>query len=138
MKKSAMIIFSVLTATTSMSFGATLNSIDKDQVKQAFVNKTFTSVTMARVDDQAITNIFIGSMDAQGKIYGKFAHQPSQGPQRDQGIYTIKDNGQLCITWQHWQEKKESCFYTYNTDNAYILVDVNDRFHILFMKNDIK
>lgn len=135
--KKTMILFATL-ALCPLSFAATLNSIDKDQVKQAFVNKTFSSASKYELDDQVITDVFTGSMDDQGNIHGKFAHKPPQGPQEDQGVYTIKDDGQLCITWQHWQGHKEFCVYTYNTENAYILVGVNNRFHIVFLKDDIK
>lgn len=138
MKKSAAILFATLTAVTSLGAGATLNSINQDQVKQAFVNKTFISAGTARLDDREIANIFTGSMDDHGKIHGKFFHKPSHAPQTDQGVYAIKADGQLCITWQHWQGGKEFCVYAYNTTNAYVLVDINNVFHIVFLKNDIK
>ena len=138
MKKTAIALGAALIAVSSLGFAATLNSLDKDQVKQAFVNKTYTSIGITHLNDQSIHDIFVGSMDDMGKIHGKFSHAPPQGPQSDEGVYTIKDDGQICITWQHWQQNKEFCVYVYGTNNAYVLVDVNNTFHTVFLKTDVK
>ena len=129
-------IFSVLSATSSLSFGATLNSISQDQFKQAFVDKTYTSISTAygKETDNSVTVY----MDENGKIQGKFTHKPANAPQTDQGVYSIKDDGLVCITWQHWFKGKEECVYAYNTQNAYIMVDNNNIFHLVFMKSAIE
>jgi hypothetical protein len=136
MKKSLIISLAVLLP-YSLGFGATLNSIDKDQVKQVLVNKTFSSGGSARLPGQTIGVIFTGSMDDHGVIRAKFSQPTSQGPQSDRGIYSIKDDGQLCITWQHWRGGKEFCNYVYDAANAYMLVDLDNQFHIVFLKTDI-
>lgn len=138
MKKSLIAACAILVAVTSLSFGATLNSVNKDQVKQAFVDKTFTSVPVAHLDGQSIGNTFTGYLDAQGKTWGKFAHKPANAPQTDEGAYIIKDDGALCLTWQHWFKGKQFCVYTYNTNNAYIIVGDNNSFHTVFMKSAIQ
>lgn len=137
MKKSLM-VFLVALLPYSLGFGATLNSIDKDQVKQVFVNKTFSSAGTARFPGQAIGVVFTGSMDDHGNIRAKFSQPTSLGPQNDQGTYAIKDDGQLCITWQHWHAAKEFCNYIYDAANAYMLVDLDHQFHIVFLKTDIQ
>lgn len=140
MKKLAAVFLGTLTAST-LAFAATLSSLDKDQVTHAFVNKSFTSIATVRINSQEITDVFTGKMDDQGKIQGKFQHKPTQGPQMDQGVYTIKDNGQLCITWDHWENTKDEkafCVYTFDTKNAYIMVGNDNVFHTIFMKADIK
>ncbi len=135
--KRSLIVLLVALLPYSLGFGATLNSIDKDHVKQAFVNKTFSSAGTARFPGQAIGVVFTGSMDDHGNIRAKFSQLTSLVPQNDQGIYTIKDDGRLCITWQHWHGAKEFCNDIYDTANAYILVDLDNQFHIVFLKTDI-
>lgn len=136
--KKLLIILLVALLPCSLGFGATLNSIDKDQVKQVFVNKTFSSAGTARFPGQAIGVVFTGSMDDQGIIRAKFSQPTSVGPQSDQGTYFIKDDGRLCITWQHWHGGKEFCNDVYDAANAYILVDLDNQFHIVFLKTDIQ
>lgn len=138
MKKQFVVLFAALIGISSFSFAATLNSADKSQVTQAWVNKTFTSVPVAHMGDQSLDNTFIGSLDDQGHIWGKFKKKLANQPQVDQGSYTIKDDGQLCLTWKHWNNAKEFCVYTYNTDNAYIIVDTTNNFHTVFMKSQIQ
>ncbi len=41
--KSQLVTFAALIVTNALSFGASLNSLNQDQFKQAFVDKTFTS-----------------------------------------------------------------------------------------------
>lgn len=128
MKKHTL-VFAALVATSSLSFGATLNAINPDQFKQAFVGKTFTSVSNASV------TVYMGD---KGKIQGKSAAKPASAPQTDQGTYNIKDDGLVCITWQHWFNGKEECIYAYNTQNVYIMVDNHNTFHFVIMKSAIE
>jgi len=138
MKKTAAVLLAALMVTSSVSFAATLSSQSKDQVQQTFVNKTFTSLPMPFLG-QPINNIFTGYMDDQNKIWGKFAQLPQNNvPQVDQGVYTMKDDGQLCITWQHWMNAKEICVYTYETNNAYLIVSNDNNFHVAFMKSAVQ
>jgi hypothetical protein len=136
MKKS--LIFLIALLPYSLGFAATLNSIDKNQVKQILVNKTFSSGGTARFPGQSIGVVFTGSMDDHGIIRANFSQPTSLGPQNDQGTYTIKDDGRLCITWQHWHGAKEFCNYIYDAANAYMLVGLDNQFHIVFLKTDIK
>lgn len=126
--------FAALVTTSSLSFGATLNSINQDQFKQAFVGKTFTSVSTA----QQKNNSVIVYMDNTGKIQGKFMDKPANAPQTDQGVYSIKNDGLVCITWQHWFDGKEECIYAYDTQNVYIMIDNNNAFHFVIMKSALE
>ena len=134
--KKQLAVFAALVITSSLSFGATLNSINQDQCKQAFVGKTFTSVSTAQPNGK--NNSVIVYMDDKGKIQGKFADKPANAPQTDQGIYSIKEDGLICITWQHWFKGKEEHVYAYNTQNDYIMVDNNNIFHLVIMKSAIE
>lgn len=138
MKKQSVVLFSGCLAVSSLCLGASLNSADKSQVTEAFVNKTFVSVPIANLNEQSIDNTFTGTLDDQGHIWGKFSKKPASQPQKDQGTYVMKDDGQLCLTWQHWNNGKEFCVYTYSTDNAYIIVDTKNMLHTVFMKSQMQ
>ena len=125
-------------AISSVAMAATLNSISKDQVQHAFVDNTYTSVPISQLNDTAIDNTFTGYMNNAGKTWGVFLHKPKQGPQMDEGTYTIKDDGSVCLTWKHWYDGKEFCVYVYDTENAYILVGTNNKFHTVFLKSAFK
>lgn len=136
--KKQLTLFAALIASTSLSFGATLNSINQDQFKQAFIGKTFTAMKTAQLNGKEVNNsvsVFIGD---QNKIKGKFADKPANGPQADEGVYTLKEDGMICINWQHWFNGKEECLSTYDTQNAYMMVDSNNVFHFSIMKFAIK
>lgn len=130
-------VFAALVTTCPLSFGATLNSINQDEFKQSFVGKTFTSVSTAQPNEKKINNSVTVYMDDKGNIQGKFVEKPANAPQTDQGVYSIKDDGQVCITWQHWFNGKQECVYAYNTQNVYIMVDNNNIFHFVIMKSAI-
>lgn len=138
MKKSAMALLTAALTVSSVGFAATLNSISKDQVKQAFVNKTYVSISTAQVNGKTVENSFTGYMDDQGKTWGKFTRKPADAPQADQGTYVIKDNGLLCLTWQHWMGGKQFCVYAYETTNSYLIISDDNVFHTAFMKNKMQ
>lgn len=138
MKKRSIALFAALLVTSSLSFAMTLNSADKSQVTQFFINKTFTSIPASNLNGQYVENTFTGAADDQGHMWGKFAQKPADQPQTDQGTFTIKDDGQLCLTWQHWNGGQEFCVYAFNTDNAIVIVDTKSHFHTAFMKSQVQ
>lgn len=133
-KLTALITFTGFIATSTWSFGSTLNSMNKTQLEQAFINKTLTSIPTDNLNGRTINNTDSVFLDAQGNIQSKMAHKPANAPQADKGVYSIEDNGTLHITWQHWDDAKPLCFHIFNTKNAYIAIDCADVFHSAFMK----
>lgn len=138
MKKSISVIFGILVSFNSMCFAATLNTLTKDQVIQAFVNKTSTSIATDNLNGRTIENTFAMFLDDKGNIVGKMSHKPANEPQMDKGIYSIDEDGTTYITWQHWDAAKKLCIHVFNTENAYINVDCDNVFHTAFMKDSIK
>lgn len=139
MKKILSIFISVLSIShCSFSFAASLNSMDKNQVKQVFINKTFISIATDNLNGKTINNTFSMFLDDKGNIIGKMSSKPANQPQTDKGVYSIKEDGTLMITWQHWDEAKELCALFFETANAYIAMECNNVFHTAFMKEDIK
>jgi hypothetical protein len=139
--KKQLVIFAALIVTNSLSLGATLSSINQDQFIKSFVGKTFsakTSISTTQLNGKEIDNSVTVYMDNKGTIQGKYTHKPAHAPQTDQGVYSIKDDGMICMTWQHWFNGKEECVYAYDTQNAYVMVDNNHIFHFSIMKFAIK
>lgn len=134
MKKiTAAIIFTISFA-SSLSFGATLQSMSKQQIKQSILNKTFTSIATDNLNGRTIDNTFSMYLDNHGNIWGKMAHKPTNEPIADKGLYSIQNDGTVFITWQHWDGGKKLCAHLYNTKNAYISIDCAGVFHTVFMK----
>ncbi len=83
-------------------------------------------------------------LDDQGHIVGQMAHKPKNQPQTDTGVYTIKNDGTVYLTWKHWDDAKELCAQFFETKNAYLAVSCDHVFHTAFMKeamsvgNDLK
>ncbi len=138
MKKSIGIACAVLLLVSTLSFGATLTSLNKDEFIKAFVNKTATSIPTDNLNGRTIENTFSMFLDDKGNIVGKMSLKPSNEPQMDKGTYSVDGDGTAYITWRHWDGAKKLCFHAFNTDNAYINVGCDNVFHTVFMKEAIK
>lgn len=138
MKKLISLIFTLLLVINSLSFGATLTSLNKDEFVKAFVNKTSISIATDNLNGRTIENTFSMFLDEQGNIIGKMSYKPVNEPQIDKGIYSVDKDGTAYITWQHWDGAKKLCFHAFNTENTYISVGCDNIFHTAFMKDSIK
>lgn len=137
MKKSWLLIAAFAVSTPAVC--ATLESLNKEQLIQAFVNKTAVSVTYDVFHGQPMpTTTFSYYLDDKGNIFGKFSKKPQNEPQTDTGVYYIEQDGSGYFTWKHWYDGKKICFHIFNTQNAYISVDCNNVFHTVYLKNAIK
>ena len=133
--KKLITIFCSLLVISQLVFGATLTSMSKEQIEQAFVNKTFTSVPTDNLNGRTIDNTFSMFLDDKGNMWGKMAHQPTNEPQTDRGTYNIASDGTIYFTWQHWDGAKKLCGHIFETKNSYISVDCSNVFHTVFMKD---
>lgn len=138
MKKSIGIVCVILLLTSTLSFGAALTSLNKDEFIKAFVNKTATSIPTDNLNGRTIENTFSMFLDDEGNIVGKMSRKPSNEPQIDKGTYSVDEDGTVYITWNHWDGAKKLCFHAFNTDNAYVNVGCDNVFHTAFMKEGIK
>jgi hypothetical protein len=137
-KLTAVIMIITLGIISPLSFSATLASMSKDQVQQALINKTTISIATDNLNGKTIYNTFSEFLDSKGNILGKMSLKPANEPQTDKGVYSIKDDGTLLITWQHWDGGKQLCAHFFETKNAYIAIDCANVFHTVFMKDAIK
>lgn len=121
-----------------LSFGATLNSVSKKQLEQAFVNKTAVSIDVEQPNGTPISNPFAMFLDSKGKIWAIMSNQPASGPQTDEGTYTIGRDGTLYLQWQHWFQAKKLCARLFETKNSYIVLGCDNAFQTVFMKDAIQ
>jgi hypothetical protein len=138
MKKQAALSIFLLGLASSFAYAVTLHSLNGAQFKQAFIDKTITSVATDNLNGRTIDNTFSMFMDDNGHIWGKMSHKPDNEPQIDKGTYTVEPDGTFYITWQHWDGSKKLCGHIFDTQNAYTSVDCNSVFHTAFMKENIK
>src|SRR3990167_2057081 len=128
------ILFCASTMISTLCFSATLHSMTKIQVDNAFLNKTLKSIPTDNLNGKTINNTFSIFMDEKGHVLGKMSLKPSDEPKIDKGTYIIKNNGDVYITWRHWDFKKKLCAQFFETKNAYIAVDCAGIFHTVYMK----
>jgi hypothetical protein len=138
MKKYIVFTLTALLVSSTLGFAATLQSLDKNQFIEAFVNKTSISIATDNLNGRTIDNTFSMFLDGRGNVIGKMSHKPANEPQMDKGIYSIDNDGTAYITWQHWDGAKKLCFRAFYTENAYINVGCDNVFHTAFMKEAIK
>lgn len=135
MKK--LIVITAALMISGVSFGKSLISMNQDQVKQAFVGKTSVSIPTDNLNGRDINNTFSVYLDNHGNLWGKMAQKPANQPQTDKGVYSIKSDGTVYLTWQHWDGAKKLCFHIYKTNNAFITIDCANVFHSVFLKDAI-
>lgn len=131
------IYFSILVLSASSASAATLTSMTKAQIENAVINKTLVSIPTDNLNGKTINNTFSMYLDGKGHIYGKMAHKPDGELQADQGVYTLKDDGTVTITWNHWDKKETLYAQLFETKNAYLAIDNNNVFHTVYMKESI-
>jgi hypothetical protein len=137
-KLAAAVISTMLVTVSTLSYADTLNSMNKDQVEQAFVNKTSTSIPVIHSKGRPVANTISIFLDDKGNIFGKMAHKMANEPQTDKGVYTIKDDGTYYLTWQHWDDSKQFCVHFFNTKTAYVVISCTNVFHTAFMKDSFQ
>lgn len=136
--KKTLVLSTILISCCSFSYAASLSSMNKDQVVQALQDQTLTTIPLATLEDQLITNSATIYFDKQNQISGKFAHKPTNDPQSDKGTWEVKDDGSLCITWQHWFKSQPFCDYVYDANNSLLFMKGDNTFASLVLKKNIK
>lgn len=122
--KKIMGLLAIMMAVSSVSYSATLQSLDKEKVTKLFENRTMTTISMITFNGKMVNNTFTGYLAKDGKITGQLAVKPDNASQGDKGVWSVKKDGVFCITWEHWQDAKENCLDVYQTKNMIIFVNV--------------
>jgi len=139
MKKSILLLIAALLSFSTLSFGASLQSLSKQQVLNTLQDKTMTTIHLITMNKQLVDNALTIYFDKQGQVSGQLVNKPDNNPQTDQGTWLVKSNGTLCVTWQSWNQNKPICVYVYKLNNsiAFINLDTNN-FESLVLNDEIK
>jgi len=135
MKKS-ILIFALLIFSCSMSYAASIQSMDKNQVTNALEDKTITTVPLATLHGNLISNTVSVYFGKGGKLIGQFTNKPNNDPQSDKGTWEVKANGQVCVQWKVWTNNNPICVYTYKLSNSLVFINTDNKFEsmVLFDK----
>ncbi|QMT61621.1 hypothetical protein [Legionella sp. PC997] len=131
-------IVAALLTTSSLSFAASISSMSKAEVTEAITDKTITTISAATLNDKLLANSFTGYYGKDGKMMGAFAKPTEGAPQNDKGTWLVKEDGSVCMTWEHWFNGKEDCVYFYKLNNGLLVVGANQNFESVILNSDIK
>lgn len=126
-----------LFAIPAISFAA-LSPMNKSAASHELTDKTITTISAATLDGKVISDSFTGYFGKDGKITGKFASKPADGPQTDQGSWKVKSDGKVCIMWDHWNNAKEKCVSFYKLTNGMLIVNMDNGFESLVLNSNMK
>lgn len=132
------LLVAFLMSFSSLGFAANIESMSKDQVTTALEGKSITTLPVSTMDRKLMNDVFMGYFDKDGKATGKFRTKPGSNPQKDTGTWTVKSDGQLCMTWQHWNEGKEFCLFAYNLNNSILFINTDNKLESLVLQSQIK
>jgi hypothetical protein len=137
--KKLLVVFAVLASVSSVSFAApNLVSMTKPQAMKELSDKTITTISAVTLDGKVISDSFTGYFSKDGKMSGKMATKPADGPQADQGTWMVKANGMVCITWEHWNNAKEKCVDFFKLNNALLITNADHGFESLVLDSGIQ
>jgi hypothetical protein len=124
---------------STIALATSLTSLTSTQAKSAISGKTITTVSKATMNGQLVDNSFTGYFNTDGTMQGKFANPLSDGmPQTDKGTWKVQSNGQVCVTWQNWENATQRCMTFYKLTNALLIIGPNNKFETLVLDSDIQ
>ncbi len=136
MKK--LLLLPVLLSISTIGFAASLSPMNKATATSELTDKTITTISAVTLNGKVISDTFTGYFGKDGKMNGKLASKPADGPQTDQGSWKITADGKVCVTWQSWNNGQEKCVSFYKLSNALLIVNANNGFESLALDNDIQ
>jgi len=116
-------------AFSGLTHATSLQSLSESQVSSQVIGKTITTIPLVTMDGSLTNNTFTGYFNTNGELEGRMANQPENGPITDKGTWSLKTDGTLCATWNHWNSSKPICVSIYKVKNG--LLFVNQQSHKL-------
>jgi len=127
MKKLVLIASTVLLSLSTIASAISIQALNKGQVTDAISNKTITTIPLVTINGKLEKNTFTGFFHKEGQLNGKMANQPGDSPQADAGKWTVKADGALCATWDHWNDSKQLCVSVYKLTNGLLFVNTENK-----------
>lgn len=122
----------------SAAHAVTMTSMTKEQVAQTFNGKTLVTIPLSTIENKLVADSITIYFDQSGKATGHITVKQDNVSQDDQGKWQVKDDGALCITWEHWTSNQPFCDYVYNANNSVIFINGTGDFVSLALKRDIQ
>lgn len=139
MKKLVVLSAAALMSFSSLCFAAPLQSLNEKQINQTLENKTITTISLITLNGKLVNNRASIYFSKDNKVNGKFSNKPDNDPQTDEGSWSVKPNGTLCVTWQHWNQAKPICVAGYQLKNALFFVNTDtQKLETLILDENIK
>lgn len=140
MKKILMLgVISILGCFSTLSFATPLQPLNSEQLKTAVAGNTMTTIPLITLNHKLMNNTMTVYFARKGKLHGQMSNKLEESPQTDNGIWMVKPNNILCVTWQHWNQKTPICVNVYSLNNSIIFVNIeNNNFESLVLKENIK
>ncbi len=138
MKASILTAAAVLLSISSISFAASIQSMNKEQITKTMAGKTITTIPLTTLNGQLMNNSFTGFFDKNGTVTGQFANKPENTVQNDQGTWKVKSNGTLCTMWHNWDGGKEVCMHVYKLNNGLVFVNEGNRIETIILDTNIQ
>lgn len=136
--KQLLYIASFIVFAPALAVAGTLKSLDKDEVTNAFKDKTITTISAATLNNEVIPDSFTGYFSNDGKMTGKFVNKPKDQPQNDTGTWQVKSDGMLCYKWDHWNSGKDKCAAIYKLNNGLLVINDQNGFESFILSSAIK
>jgi hypothetical protein len=128
----------LLLSVASLNFAASLTSLKKSEAMGTLRDKTMTTISAAALNGKIIPNSFTGYFGKDGKMNGGFVNKPEDAPQNDQGTWKVREDGKVCVVWEHWFNSKEQCVYLYKLSNGLLIINTDRGFESLVLTADLK
>jgi len=123
---------------STLSYATSITSTNKSEVVNALSDKTVTTISAATLNGKVLPNSFTGYFSKDGKMNGGFSNATQDAPQSDKETWQVKNNGSLCMTWEHWFGVNEECVNIYQLKNGLLIIGSDRTFESVILSSDIK
>lgn len=138
MKKYLAIAGALLLAPSLCFAGNSMNAMSKDDVNNAFADKTITTISASTLNGKVMNNTFTGYFSKDGKAMGSFGTKPDNDPQTDTGTWKVNSDGMFCYKWDHWDAGKEKCVALYKLKNGILVINSDGGFESMILSEQMK
>lgn|SRR3990167_1078454 len=125
------IFLTILLIVSVACFSNTLQAMNKTQIERNFLGNSMTGITVNTNGIKTRKGLLILRMNSNGTLSGKSLDKK---PTVDTGSYSIQNDGTFYFQWRHWYHGEKICGRMLEVQNAFIVVDCNNAFQVVYMK----